>query len=79
MTNTTERRHNKGAPQQVIQAVPEQLKATRVLPEGRGGAEMAGAAPATKLCDGNNGGNAEKLPWTKWMRPGHQNGLHTSH
>ena len=66
------------APQRFIQAVPESLGTTRVLPEGRGGAEKVGAVPATKHRDGNDGDTVEKMTWTSSERPRHQNGSHTA-
>ena len=51
--------NNKGAPQRFNQAVPEHLGTTRELPEGRGGAENVGAAPATLSRTGAEDDDAE--------------------
>ena len=48
-----------GAPQRVIQRVPQQLGATRKLPEGPGGAEVAGAVLSTRSRDGAGDDDAE--------------------
>ena len=42
--------------------VPEHLWTIEKLPGCREGTETAGAAPATKLRDGDNGDNVDKLP-----------------
>ena len=59
--------------------VPEHLRTNEELPEGREGTREVEAALATKLRDGNNGGNVEKMTWTSRERPGHQNGFHMPH
>ena len=48
------------APPRFREAVPEHLGTTRVLPEGRGGAEEAGVVPATTHRDGDEEDNAER-------------------
>ena len=42
-----------------LERVPELLGTIRVLPEGRGGAEVAGAVPSTKHRDGDEEDDVE--------------------